>query len=70
MIIDCGDCVMQHTSACDDCIVSILLEQMPHETPLDLGGAEAEALSNLAEAGLVAPLRLVPRVDGSEAAAG
>jgi hypothetical protein len=70
MIIDCGDCVMEHTSACDDCIVTVLLEHMPQQSPLDLGGDEADALSNLAEAGLVAPLRLVPRVDGSEAAAG
>jgi hypothetical protein len=70
MIIDCGDCVMEHTSACDDCIVTVLLNQMPQQAPLNLGGDEAEALSNLAEAGLVAPLRLVPRVDGSEAAAG
>jgi hypothetical protein len=70
MIIDCAECVMQHTTACDDCVVTVLLEQLPEPAPLDLAGDEAQALSNLADAGLVAPLRLVPRVDGSEAAAG
>lgn len=70
MIIDCADCVMQHTSACDDCIVTVLLEALPQPQPIDIAVEEAEALDNLARAGLVAPLRLVPKVDESEAAAG
>jgi len=70
MIIDCADCVMQHTSACDDCMVSVLLETLPQPSPIDLGDDEARALGHLADAGLVAPLRLVPRIDESDAAAG
>ncbi len=58
MIIDCDQCVMQHTSACDDCIVTVLLAG---SSPVELAGAESHALHNLAEAGLVSPLRLVPR---------
>ena len=26
MLIDCDQCAMQHTSACDDCVVTFLLE--------------------------------------------
>lgn len=59
MIIDCNDCAMQHTSACDDCIVPMLLD-------LSVGAAsltetEADAVRHLADAGLVSPIRLVPR---------
>jgi hypothetical protein len=52
---------MQHTSACDDCIVTAVLGL--GEAPLELDDVEQVALGNLADAGLVAPLRLVPRVD-------
>jgi len=68
MIIDCDDCAMQHTSACSECVVSVLLHQMGQ--PIVLSGDEQDALGNLAQAGLVAPLRLVPRQPGDEAAAG
>jgi hypothetical protein len=50
---------MQHTSACDDCVVTVVLGR--GATPLELDEDERDALDNLAEAGLVAPLRLVPR---------
>lgn len=68
MIIDCNTCSMQATTACDTCIVPVLLHQM--SGPFELGNDEAAAFDNLADAGLVAPLRLVPLVDGSSAAAG
>jgi Zn-finger protein len=61
MVIDCDDCVMQHTNACDDCVVTALLHITDH--PVRLVKAESEALGNLAEVGLVAPLRLVPAVE-------
>lgn len=61
MIIDCSSCVMEHTSACDDCVVTAFLRI--EEGPLFLETAEEEALANLADAGLVAPIRLVPRRD-------
>jgi len=62
VIIDCNQCAMQHTSACDDCVVSVVLGMEPG--PLELNGDEAAALDHLADAGLVAPLRLVTRFDG------
>ena len=58
MIIDCNACELQATTACDECIVPVLLNQM--SGPFDLADEEAAALGNLAEAGLVTPLRLVP----------
>jgi len=56
MLIDCEQCAMRGTSACDDCVVSCLLG----ETPVDLSEPQTEALTNLAEEGLVPRLRLVP----------
>lgn len=68
MIIDCNTCDMQATTACEECIVPVLLHQM--SGPFELGRSEAEAFGNLADAGLVAPLRLVRSDDDSSAAAG
>lgn len=68
MIINCDMCDMQATTACDECIVPVLLHQM--SGPFQLAEDEAEALGNLAEAGLVAPLRLVSSSDDSSAATG
>ena len=59
MLIDCDECAMQHTSACDDCVVTFLLE--PQRGPLELDDGEMEALDLLADAGLIPGLRLVPR---------
>ncbi len=67
MIIDCDECAMQHTSVCSDCVLSVLLRDM--DRPVVLSSDEHQALGNLADAGLVAPLRLLPRTD-DEAAAG
>jgi len=61
MIIDCDTCVMAGTSACADCIVTVLLAE--GSGPLSLISEEEDAIGNLAEAGLVSPLRLVPRLD-------
>ena len=66
MIIDCDACAMQHTSACDDCVVTFLL----HKTPLELSEGEAQAITGLSDAGLVPPLRLVPRIDPESRQAG
>jgi hypothetical protein len=57
MLIDCGDCTMQHTRACDDCVVTFLLGNHP----VELSDAQTDAVSNLAEVGLVPRLKLVPR---------
>jgi hypothetical protein len=56
MIIDCQQCAMRDTSACNDCVVTFLLDG----GPLELDESESEALSNLAGEGLVPRLRLVP----------
>jgi hypothetical protein len=64
MIIDCDTCVMDGTSACADCIVTVLLRQDPG--PLSLISEEEDAIGHLAEAGLVSPLRLVPRLNRPE----
>ena len=69
MIIDCDDCVMQGTSACSDCIVPVLLDLAP-SPQLQLDDDEKQALDHLADAGLVAPLRLVPRLDRPDRATG
>jgi hypothetical protein len=60
MLIDCDECVMQHTSACDDCVVSVLQAGNPFRR-VDLDERETEAIENLAEAGLVPQLRLVKK---------
>jgi hypothetical protein len=57
MLIDCESCAMRETAACDDCVVTYLLD----EAPVDLTEAESSALANLAEHGLAPPLKLVPR---------
>lgn len=62
MIIDCNDCLMQNTSACDDCIVTVLLQlDRREDSPLELDRSEADALDHLADAGLVPRLRLIPK---------
>lgn len=56
MIIDCQQCAMLDTSACDDCVVNVLLGG----GPVELDETEAGAIEMLAEGGLVPRLRLVP----------
>ena len=62
MFIDCDNCAMQHTPACADCVVGVLLAES--DGPVALDAAETEALGNLADVGLVPRLKLVPR-DGA-----
>ena len=76
--VDCDQCVMQHTTACDDCLVSVVLQMTDDvtpaafsriplsEKPMDFDAAEASAIHALAEAGLVPRLRLVPWEDGAD----
>ncbi len=68
MIIDCSACHVRATTACDECIVPVLLHQM--SGPFELDRTEAEAFDNLADAGLVAPLRLLRDGEDPSAAAG
>ena len=56
MVIDCNTCTMQHSSACDDCMVTYLCEREPDDAVvIDL--AELRAVKLLSEAGLVPQLR-------------
>ena len=60
MLIDCDECMMQHTSACDDCVVTVLLAGQPLRR-VELDSTEADAIEILAAAGLVPQLRLLKR---------
>ncbi len=68
MIIDCDRCVMQHTIACDDCVVTALMGVVDRRVEVDAD--EQTALQHLSDVGLVAPLRLVERSAEPESAAG
>ena len=57
MLIDCDRCEMRDI-ACPDCVVTALLG--PGEPRPELDAAEQRALRVLADARLVAPLRLHP----------
>lgn len=68
MIIDCDACVHSPArstsssaeSACDDCVVSVLLGIRDDRSVVaHVDDEHAEAISVLAESGLVPPLRLV-----------
>lgn len=59
--IDCEECVMQHSAACDDCVVSFIVGREPGEAVV-FDVAEARALRNLSTAGLVPQLRHRTRV--------
>ena len=56
LIIDCGDCVMAGTSACDDCIVSFIVGREPGDAVV-IDAAEERALRALGDNGLVPRLR-------------
>jgi hypothetical protein len=59
VLIDCNECVMQHTPTCHDCVVSHLLGELL--SPIEVDPEQAAALEVLAEAGLVPTLRMVRR---------
>jgi hypothetical protein len=60
MVIDCDECVMQGTSACDDCIVTFLVGRERGEA-IVIDAAEERELRLLQGEGLVPKLRLVKR---------
>jgi len=54
--IDCDQCVMQHTDACADCVVTFICSREPGDAlVVDVG--EYRALRLLSESGLVPELR-------------
>ncbi len=63
MRIDCDDCVMQHTSACDDCIVTALIDR-PQQGAVVLDLEHERAIRRLQDAGLAPRSRFQGRSDG------
>jgi hypothetical protein len=60
MSISCDECVMQHTDACGDCVVTFICNRVPDEAVV-IDVAEARAVRLLGDAGLVPRLRQVRR---------
>jgi hypothetical protein len=60
LTIDCDCCLLQGTSACDDCVVSFLLEREPDDAVV-IDADEARAMRMLERAGLVPSLRFSSR---------
>jgi hypothetical protein len=54
--IDCDDCVMRATSACDDCVVSFIVKREPGDAVV-VDVEEERALRALGDRGLVPRLR-------------
>jgi hypothetical protein len=54
--ISCSECVMEGTSACDDCVVTFLCEREPDEAVV-IDVVEARALRLLERGGLAPSLR-------------
>ncbi len=54
--IDCADCRHQHTSVCDDCVVSFIVDRQPDDAVV-VDVEEARAVRLLAQAGLVPGVR-------------
>jgi hypothetical protein len=60
MVIDCDECVMDGTVACEDCIVSFLVGRDRDEAVV-FDAEEERAVRLLQREGLVPQLRLVRR---------
>ena len=60
LTIDCAECSLEGTDACDDCVVTFLCSRAPDEAVV-IDVAEARAVRLLSRAGLVPSLRHVRR---------
>jgi hypothetical protein len=58
--ISCGDCAMQHTEHCDDCVVTFICSREPDDAVV-IDADEARALRLLSGAGLLPELKHVER---------
>ena len=58
--IDCDECVMALTNACDDCVVSFILRREPGDAVV-INAEEERALRTLQGGGLVPEIRHRPR---------
>ena len=61
LTISCGECALEGTSACEECVVSFLLGRDPDEAVV-IDAEEARAVRLLQRAGLVPELRHARRV--------
>ena len=64
MIIDCDACVMRDTDACNDCVVTAILE--PERGPLIFDGDEVVAISLFQDAGMLPSTRFEAEAEASE----
>jgi hypothetical protein len=56
LVIDCEQCVMQHTEACADCVVTYICSREPGDAVV-VDVEEFRALRLLSDSGLVPELR-------------
>ena len=56
LVIDCEQCVMHHTDACDDCVVTYICSREPGDAVV-VDVEEFRALRLLSDSGLVPELR-------------
>ena len=56
LVIDCDQCVMQHTEACADCVVTYICSREPGDAVV-VDVQEVRALRLLSDSGLVPELR-------------
>ncbi len=54
--IDCDSCVMQHSEACDDCVVTYICNREPDDAVV-IELSDLRAMRMLASAGLVPELK-------------
>jgi hypothetical protein len=59
-IIDCRECVMRGTRACEDCVVTFIVEREPGDAVI-VDADEERALRTLGDSGLAPQLRYRPR---------
>ena len=62
MLIECSSCAMQHTTACEDCVVAVLLDPRPRTGAVVVEADEERALRELAKAGLIPEIRMRPKL--------
>ncbi len=61
LIIDCDRCALRDSDACEDCVVSFLLEREPDDAVV-IDADEVRAMRMLERAGLLPSLRFEDRV--------
>jgi hypothetical protein len=60
LVISCDECVLDRTTACEDCVVSFVLNHEPGDA-IVIDAAEERAVRLLAGGGLIPGLRHIRR---------